>query len=242
MRVLAYYPIHYGSEYLGYSMESVKDHVDHIVVFYSSKPTYGHQGNIANPDSKESIAFICHEYGAELIDITNLNISRENNHRQLAHTYARNNGYDILLAVDYDEVWQNVDVAIKEAYEGDCSHYGIEGSQWLHFWKSFNEVNRDGFAPIRLFNLKNGNKEGRIKKGTIYHFGYAISDELMRYKMSCHGHKSEIGNGWFPKWFDYKRGETKYLHAATDAYWIETEDFDKTKLPKFMRKHPLYET
>ena len=56
--------------------------------------------------------------------------------------------------------------------------------------------------------------------------GYAISEELMRYKLSCHGHKSEIPLDWFEnKWLNYKRGETKYLHPASRDIWVETEDF-----------------
>lgn len=242
MKTLAYYPIHYGSEYLSYSMQSIRDHVNHIVVFYSSKPTYGHAGGLSNPDRMSDISIICEKWNAEFIDITGLNISRENQHRQLVFKYASEYNYDLIVAADYDEVWENLEEAIEYVSKGSAFQYGIRGSRWYHFWKSFNEVNRDGFNPIRLFNMKNRRgTEELIEKGIIYHFSYAISEKFMRYKISCHGHKDEFANTWFrDKWLNYKRGETKILHPATDAYWVETESFDKTTLPEFMKEHPTY--
>lgn len=242
MKTLAYFPILYGSEYLGYSMASIVDHVDHIAVFYSSLPTYGHKGSIANPDTKEDIQEICDQFGAELIDITSHHINAENKHRAIPFTYARKQGYDIVLAVDYDEVWQDVDKAIEAAKNGSTYSYQIAGSRWYHFWKSFDEVNRDGFAPHRLFNLKyTSGTSSMLEVGTIYHFGYAISDQLLEYKLSCHGHKSEIPIEWkMNKWYNYQKGETTHLHPASNDVWIETEYFDKKKLPEFMKTHPMY--
>ena len=174
MKTLAYYPILYGSEYLEYSLISIRDHVDQIIILYSSKPTYGHEGNVANPDSKQDILEITQRYDCQFIDITSLKISRENNHRNLAFDYGRQNRYDVVLACDYDEVWQDLPEAIDYVSKGSAYQYGIRGSRWLHFWKTFNEVNVDGFSPIRLFNLNNRpGKEELIEKGQIFHFGYA---------------------------------------------------------------------
>lgn len=242
MKTLAYCACHYGKEYLWYSLKSIADHVDHIIILYSETPTYGYTGTLQNPDTRQEIKEITDQFDCEFIDVTAHNFSRENDHRGHAFWYARNNGYEIVLAVDYDEVWENVEDAIGHAKQGDVYQYGIAGSRWRHFWKSFNEINVDGFYPIRLFNLsKRQGTQEIIEKGIVNHFGYAISDRLMHYKWDCHGHKSELPATWWDKWFNYKRGETEYLHPATDAYWIETQSFDKKKLPKFMRKHPYYD-
>lgn len=242
MKVLAYTPCHYGVEYLSYSMQSIKDHVDHILVIYSSRPTYSHMTNLPNPDSKEDIQKICDMHGAELWDVTAENIGQENIHRDRAFYYAVNNQYDIVVAVDYDEIWKDLDVAIEVCAKGSAYQYGIRGECWFHFWKGFDEVNKDGFSPIRLFNLNNpkSNGEELIVAGTVYHFGYAISRTLMEYKISVHGHKTEFGNWVDAKWKRYEKGQTKFLHPATEAYWIETEPFDKTTLPDFMKSHPFY--
>ena len=73
--------------------------------------------------------------------------------------------------------------------------------------------------------------------------GYAINNAMMEYKISCHGHAADFRKNarWLQdKWHGYTKGVTKYLHPATEAYWIETKDFDKETLPEFMRKHPYY--
>ena len=35
MKVSAYYPIHYGKEYLEASIKSIRDHVDEILILYT---------------------------------------------------------------------------------------------------------------------------------------------------------------------------------------------------------------
>ena len=136
-----------------------------------------------------------------------MNITRENQHRQLAYNYAQNSiksksgmNYDLVFAVDADEIWNpnKVEEALHKAYDSGYHFHGIAGTQWYHFWKGHKEVNRDGFYPIRIANLNNYVKNQTIiSEGEIYHMGYAISEECMKYKLSCHGHKSEISNNWF---------------------------------------------
>ena len=112
------------------------------------------------------------------------------------------------------------------------------GSQWVTFWKSLDEYVTDGFAPVRLFNLKNDLMKGEhIAKGFIYHMGYCISDGLMRYKISCHGHRADFDRNsqWFEnKWLKYQKGVTKFLHPATEAYWQEARQVD-FELPEILK-------
>lgn len=237
---LAYIPLHYGKDYLEYAIRSVHDSVDTVLVLYTAKPSYGHEGTLKNPDTKEELMQIACSFNKVVWkEVTQ--VSRENHHRQLAYSYAKNsindkNGlnYDLVLAVDSDEIWNpdKVEEALHAAYNSGYHNFGIAGSQWYHFWKNHKEVNRDGFYPTRITNLNNYVKNHTIiSKGEIYHMGYAISEECMRYKLSCHGHKSEIPNGWLEdKWINYKRGVTTHLHPASRDIWVETEDFEG-KLP-----------
>jgi hypothetical protein len=245
INTLAYIPLHYGKEYLEAVIKSIHPFVDRVVAFYSSEPTYGHKGNLANPDSKEELERIVNSFTrTEFIDITNRRITRENIHRNLAHTYAssaiqnpKDLNFDLVMAVDADEVWnpERVEEAIHAAYFSNSHFIHVAGSQWYHFWKGLKEVNRDGFYPMRFTNLNNyvGNAD-IIEAGEIYHMGYAIDPEVMKYKLSCHGHKSEISNGWYnDKWLNYERGVTTHLHPASRDIWIETEDFNG-KLPDYL--------
>jgi len=244
MKTLAFTVLHYGKEYLRCAIESVKDSVDEHLIVYTARPSFGYATNLRNPDSESEL----HEISNSFAHTTWMEIKgviAENLHRQTAIDYARKNGYDIILVVDYDEVWEpsKVDEAIEHAFNSENGHFCVMGSQWVTLWKSFNEYVTDGFAPVRLFNMHNDlGKAEHIDKGFIYHMGYCISDELMRYKISCHGHRADFdrNNKWFnEKWIGYN-SETKFLHPATDAYWDKTRPFDKTKLPEILKQHSKY--
>ena len=245
MKVLAFTVLHYGKEYLKYSIESVRNSVDAHYIAYTALPSFGYTTHLKNPDTREELKAICDQFAHVIWDDVQ-GINQENAHRQKAIDYARNNGFDIILVVDYDEVWKPelVNEAIEAAYNSKAGNFLVSGNRWVTLWKSFNEYVTDGFAPVRLFNLKNNLMQPEtIEKGFIYHMGYCISDELMAYKISCHGHRADFvrNNAWFEhKWKNYQRGITKHLHPATDAYWYETNDFDKTHLPDILKAHPYY--
>ena len=240
MKVLAYTVCHYGKEWIAKAIESVRDYVDSHLIVYTEHPSFGYSSDLPNPDSEAELKAICDQF-PHVIWHKTAGIAAENTHRQIAIDYARMNGYDIVLVVDYDEIWDSSKVkeAIDHAYNSPNGHFCVMGSQWVTFWKSLNEYVTDGFAPVRLFNLHNDFMKGEhIAKGFIYHMGYCISDELMRYKISCHGHKADFirNNNWFGnKWLKYQKGTTRYLHPATNAYWIETKDVD-FELPEILKR------
>ena len=245
MKVLAFTVLHYGKEYLRESILSVKDNVDTHLIAYTKTPSFGYGTDMQNPDTEEELKNICSEFDhIWWEDVTGHR--QENQHRQVAVNFARKHGYDIILVIDSDEIWDpsKVQEAIDHAANSRNGQFLVKGSQWVTLWQSFNEYVTDGFAPVRLFNLHNDlMKAEYIDKGFIYHMGYCISDELMAYKISCHGHRADFdsNNKWHnEKWINYKKGETKFLHPATEAYWQETQPFDKTKLPEVLKKHPKY--
>lgn len=241
MKTLAYVVYHYGIEYLKYSIEAIHPFVDEILILYSDKPTFGQNSDIPNPDTEADLINIITEFDKITLQLCHPN--GEGKHRTIAVDYGRAHGYDIVMAVDADEVWHpnTVRPAIEQAHRQKFSRYGVMHSGWYHFWRSFNEVNKDGFEPIRFHNLRvNNNDEGRVE-GTVYHFGYANREKLQEYKMSIHGHKAEIKSDWFTKkWLNYQKGKTTHLHPASNDIWIETQPFDKTQLPDLLKKHPYY--
>lgn len=233
MRVIAYYPLHYGAEYLKESILSIRDKVEKIIFLYSPVPTYGHATHLTNPDSEELLRSIaekyCHVYEWKVISAAN-----EGEHRHIITQF--NEVYDLTLAVDADEVWQpdTLRNALDAAYNMPYARYGIDG--FLNFWKTFDQVCLDGFRPIRIY--KKGQGEYINLKGTVYHFGYCISEELMRYKWGCHGHKSELRR----KWIDdvYLSDRKNDLHPVAENLW-NVQQFDKTTMPDFLKQHKRYE-
>ena len=195
MKTLAYVPLHYGKDYLKYVLASVRDSVEDILILYTSKPSYGQAGHLPNPDSEEELRAICEPFSVIWEDVTGK--GRESDHRQLVYRHTANSDkdYDLVLAVDSDEVWNpdKVESALEVAFDSGKRFNHISGNNWFHFWKGFKEYNQDGFYPMRITNLKYVTPENIIiDTGEIYHMGYAISEEAMDYKLSCHGHKSEI--------------------------------------------------
>jgi len=243
MRVLGAVCLHYGKDYFEQSLASIVDHVEEIVVFYSSVPSHGTKTNMVCPDSRSELRIIADKFNCTWQEISG--IGAENHHRQQYINYGKSKGYDQILIIDSDEIHISSEIPemLRCAGEQNVKRIGIDGSRWVTLWKSFNEYVTDGFAPVRVINLKKPDGEVSIKKGFIYHMGYCISDKLMEYKISCHGHRADFENNssWLnEKWKGYKKGETKYLHPATEAYWIETEPFDKTTLPQILKDHQFY--
>ena len=62
--IIAYYPIHYGSDYLGYSIKSIYDRVDQIHILYAKKPSHGHGTDLNNPDTFDKLKEASLQFGA----------------------------------------------------------------------------------------------------------------------------------------------------------------------------------
>jgi len=237
IKTLAYYPIHYGAEYLEASIQSIYDNVDKIVILYTSEPSYGHHTNISCPESEEEIKQVAMKAAGDKLEWVNIRANAEGSHRGQIMQYTE--GYDVLLAVDADEVWEPSELtkAIEETYRGRSWRRNVSG--FINFWKSFDYACYDGFLPARLFKINAGNMDEETITGKIYHFGYAQSKKIMDYKFEIHGHKNEIKPGWLENtYYAWKPGNTD-IHP-TCTVWGEAVAFDKTTMPECLKNHPNY--
>lgn len=242
MKTLAYYALHYGTEYLEYSLESIYPYVDHIVILYTPTPSYGYQTDLINPDSEASLKACCERF-KDKIEWKQVWASTEGQHRKIIENYAERAEYDIVLAVDADEVWDGHSLAqaIEQVKNSPQKFYRVP---FIHLWKDFNHVCTDPAQPMRFIKM-NGSEaagDGYIQcDKPVYHFGYAISDELMQYKWGIHGHKAELRSGWMDTvWKTGGHLEEPSVHPANgQTFWI-AEKYDKEQLPKLIRKHPRY--
>ena len=239
IRVISYMPLHYGMEYLKESLLSIIDIVDKIVVVYSEIPSYGHGTDIKCPEGEMELFDIAMAICKDKLIWRKERFSNEGEHRSFIYNFTE--GYDVVLAIDADEVYNTSELkkAIQLAYDGDKRYYGIAG--YLNFWRSFNYVLTDGFTPIRITNLKNESGEG-VVPCTIYHFSCAQSEKIMFYKYEIHGHKNEIRENWLHGiYFSWTpENNIKYLHPTSMDIWGEAIPFDKNKLPKSLKKHPNF--
>lgn len=245
--ILAYIPLHYGIEYLSEAIKSVSPFVDKIAILYTNSPSYGHGSGIQCPETEQELYNVAMS-AADNVEWHNVFAGNEGAHRQIALNMAIEQGYDLLLAVDSDEVFDQNDLpfAIDEVMSGTAKYYGIDG--YINFWRSFEWACYDGFRPIRFIRIKGGDGAGEVKC-TIYHFSTAQSNDIMRYKLQVHGHADEFamtaslrgGKDWYNDIYLPWTPENNYgdLHLVSLALWNAVK-YPKETLPDMLKNHPNY--
>lgn len=242
MRV-AYYTLHYGKEYLAHSIRSVQDAVDKIVVLYSPAPTFGFRGSLANPDSEEELKREAYRFANKPIIWVKGRWGTEGQHRQHGLAVARQQGAKTVLVVDADEVW-DTETARRclERVEAE-NRAGRWLARFANFFRSWKYMVHDKFRPIRIVDLRHPlTVDAHLdpQECPIYHFGYAQSDAIMRYKWTTHGHQAELRPGWMDRFINWKPGD-KDLHPCVNNLWEEatpTPEDITTKLKEIMGDHP----
>lgn len=216
----AYYALHYGIEYLEWSIRSVADVVDVVVVSYSAKPTCGTDGSLPLPEAeRESELYAAAKRGvdgrkAKLVWHTETGRFFEyGKHCDSAQAIAKQLGVDVAVNVDADEVW--VPEQLRFAFDlVEARHSEAWASRrytvpFIHFWRSFRWACADESHPIRLHDLRvdaggplDAHPEYLALDCPVLHFGYAQRLATMRYKWGIHGHRNELRPRWFAEKFE----------------------------------------
>lgn len=234
MKTLAYIPLHYGAEYLNACIKALHDHVEKIVILYTSQPSYGHSQNWQCPESEQELKDIAFAASSKVEWVPGI-YTRENQHRSRIMEFA--DGYDLILSADADEVWHPEDIqpALKAAYDGTCKRYGIDG--FVNHWKRFSLHCHDGFRPIRIVRVDNKYDGEGVVKARIYHFGYCQKLQIIKYKWSCHGHHNELRDNWLE---EKMLSETLTdLHPVAIGLW-NAADYDTSTMPEVLKNHPNF--
>ena len=237
-KVIAYCPLFYGAEYLEEAIQSVAPFVDKIIILYTDKPSYGFGTDVRCPEPESLLMGIA--IGAsDKVEWVKGEWGMEGEHRGAIYNYS--DGYDIVLAFDADEVFNQEDLpkAIETVYSGTARYYGVEG--YINFWKTFDWEVKDFFRPIRFTNLNNTWGEAEVHQ-TIYHFSCCQSDMIMNFKYLVHGHKNEISDSWLKdKYYAWTpENRVQFLHPSSQQIWGDAFPFDKTTLPDSLKQHPNY--
>jgi hypothetical protein len=240
MKVIGLLTIHYGKEYLKECLTSVKNHCEKVVVAYTEKPSHGFGTTETCPDSKSDIKLICEQVLGDKLIFDVVEYGAENQHRNHIRQYS--NGYDLVLTIDADEVFEPSELtnALEYAYNNPQRYYGIKG--YINFWRSFNYACYDGFRPIRIENLAaNNNDQNHECPLTIYHFSTAQSEPVMRYKYKIFGHASEIKPDWLNSihyaWTP--QNQLQDLHPVSYNLW-NAVPYAKHNMPEFLKQHPNF--
>jgi cellulose synthase/poly-beta-1,6-N-acetylglucosamine synthase-like glycosyltransferase len=237
--IIAYYALHYGSDYLGYSIKSIYDFVDEIHILYSDKPSHGHVSTLPNNDSKDKLCKSSLIFGdaKNKIKWHDGNWAYEGQQRDTIYKIAADRGADTILVVDADEIW-TPEVIKSTLEEGSKSNSRNNLIRMLTFWRSFSWICTDEMMPVRLI-YPNRPMSVKYLTGRVLHFGYARSIEDIKYKMSCHGHKNEWRADWFDRYCKWPASGHEDLHPTCVKTW-NAQPYDKKLLPEFMHTHPYF--
>ena len=239
MRVIGYMPIHYGKEYLRESLESVIDLCDKFVILYTPSPSYSFTTPIQCPESEEELKAIADDVCGDKLTWHSKYYTGEGEHRNEIYKFAM--GFDLILAVDADEVFHTEQLrkGLEIAYKGVHRNYGIKG--YINLWRSFDYACYDGFLPIRVINLHNHHKDMSSLEVTIWHFSTCQSKKIMDYKYEIHGHKDELRSNWLEDIHNTWKPDNQFddVHPVAFGIWNPIE-YDKELMPKSLRNHPNF--
>lgn len=245
LRIHSYTIAHYGSAYIGWALRSILPFVDIAHIIYTPHPSHGHGTDQPPPERGPQIyqAAKQFDYDNKIRWYEKREFWQEGQHRDYAVRQCQQTGADIILVCDVDEVWHShvLVEALKIVEAGNKRNWLIN---FTHLWRSFNWACRDNGWPVRFIDLRQeGNEIAYIpvELGDIYHFGYAVTDNIMAYKWLIHGHKGELRPDWFEaKWHGWQPGVDD-VHPTNEKNWWTPQPFDKLQLPEFMRDHPFWD-
>lgn len=222
MKRIAYYALHYGKEYLAWSLRSVQDAVDEIHVLYADRPTFGHASRFACPDSEAELRREAERFLHKPLIWHKGHWPSEAAHRDAIRQIATDRGAQLVLVVDADEVWDPASArAILDATEAHNAAGSI-CARFVHFWRSFNHVCQDPCMPTRVLDLRHPWQStwyGATQPVPVLHFGYAQSEAVMRYKWTCHGHQAEFRSRWMEEKFIGWAPGMGDVHPTCRDFW-----------------------
>lgn len=226
MRVVAYYALHYGTEYLPWSIRSIEPFVDEIRVLYTPIPSFGHGTSVRCPETQEQLWEAARRFlidDAKLVWRSGL-WTGEGAHRDAAEQGLRDTD-TLLLHVDADEVWVPEALRALLAFVAR-GHTGPPHRSWrvpfVHFFRSFGWACTDALMPERIVDLRPGCEKGWghfRDMAPVLHFGYAQSEAIVRYKWCCHGHQTELRRGWLERFKNWQPGQDD-MHPTNElGFW-----------------------
>lgn len=238
MKILAYMILHQGRPYLAAAVEAIIDQVDYLIIFYSQKPSQGFQTEIPCPDTGAELMAEVAPWAHKIAWISG-EWANESEHVNAVSAYV--NGFDWLWRLDADEIAPPGMVAemIRQAKTTTKKIFRVP---FVHFWRCFDRVCRDGSQPVRLINLRSGEGETTLdsldQKWEVFHGGYAQPSRYITYKMRVSGHRPE----WRPEWYVevWTTNKQENTHPVMHTNHWMPQDFDKTKLPDVLKRHPFY--
>lgn len=226
----------YGKAYLGAVIRSTAGFADRHLITYTYTPSAGFGStSLPCPDSRDELLLIAHQAAGKRLHWV------EGKPISAMVAFDEFDDIDMLLELDSDEIpHQDLLADIRERFDrGELTHKRYR-LQMVHHWRSFRYVCRDPQRQLRL-HIPNAPIDadavypeiGRY----IHHMGYAINDELMRFKWAISVHRGDLRPDWWQTWHSSPMRLTDLYPVAADFQW-NAEPFPDGDLPAALIGHP----
>lgn len=265
MKIVGMMALHYGIEFLPYAVRSIIDDVDEM--WFIHTPVGNHAGGpsdlpLPEDEHPANLYDAAREAaGRKFRWYSYSNWHTEGDQRDTISQLAPD--ADRILVVDSDEIYGPGLAAAAIAASASRPDIRDWRLPFIHMWKDFyHAILHDPAYPVRLINPRaavgtsatfdaeahDQAKRELLTRTTdhvqefhtrVVHFGYAINPELMRYKMTIHGHRAELRRDidWFNDRYMNPAARTD-LHPVGSVYW-NCEVIDPLMyMPQYMIDHP----
>src|SRR5437773_8346352 len=135
MKTIAYYALHYGKEYLAWSIRSVQDAIDEVHILYSDRPSHGHDASGPCPENEEELRKEACRFQTKPIFWHKGRWGNEGEQRDSIYPIAEKRGADTILVVDADELWDNAELTMALDRCAARPEKNVR-VRFLHFWRS----------------------------------------------------------------------------------------------------------
>lgn len=247
-RIFSYSILHYGKDYLPFALSSVSSVVDRSYIFYTPTPSHSHSSDMQNPETRNMLMGSIPVYlWSRLTWVDTENFYDEGPQRDYAVRTLIKDGADIILNLDYDEIHDSnvLEQMVREVWDRNIARNHLVNMR--HFWRSFSWACNDEGWPVRFIDTRKATGTNYLSPtmfGKVNHFGYAVTDAIMKYKWSLHGHKDEMRPNWFEEhWSVWPPGDNVHPtngRKENGEGWWKPEPYDKKLLPEVMKLHPWY--
>lgn len=214
MKSIAVYVLHYGKEYLAWSIRSVQDVVDEVHILYSVNPSFGGKAPCPCPETRRQLWDEAYKFAQKPVFWHDGFWKNEGEHRNQMYKIAEKHKADLILVVDADEIWdpQTAAKSIQQVWDFNTAH--ATRVHFVNFYRSFNWVCYDPTMPMRIYDLRQppGPEHPRTwcigeQEYPVLHFGFAQSLKITDYKLQIHGHRAHLRQDWwFPKFLNWQPG------------------------------------
>lgn len=257
--VAAVYVVHYGDDFLPYSVESIIDHVEKVILCVGIRSWSYKDETVITASMLNTLRELERKYDkVQVVYVDKF----EKDEDQRNTTIELVKDFDYYFLLDCDEVYDPLALDRLYQYVSERPDVSVFRLPFVHFWRSFSyRLEETVYKPVeRLFKLgrrfyfKWSSKSGYKEKTKVnvpeevircFHFSYSRAAECIEQKTRIWAHATDVRPNWFHDVFQAWPNDREMIdihpYMGEQELWKRATFFDKEQLPTLMRKHPYYD-